>query len=256
MPMANNMTRLLDKIERRLGTRLLNLPEGLTKDDWAKKVICNETLDTFSRYFPNAMLYNLDPSNKKQGAYLIDEDICESVKIIGAGDIDWHAFSAKAPAYQHGGGYGTFDMLSSSYDAEDIMMTQMVADHTSLFSNGIYLEYKPPNRVYLTCAMNVDTLNFMQLIPITLFIKHANDLSTIADTKMEVFEKLATADVAIFLYQELKMYDGMDTVFATTDLKLSELQEQGNLRADAVQELKDGYVTPSNTNQPIMFTIN
>ena len=131
MPMANKMTSLLNKIERRLGTRVLNLPDKLQKDKWANEVIANETLDTFSRYFPHKMIYTLSKENKKNGYYIIDENICKSVEIIGAGDIDWHEFSAKAPAYQFGGGFGTFDMLSSSYDAEDIMMTQMIADHVS-----------------------------------------------------------------------------------------------------------------------------
>ena len=52
---ANRMNKLLDKIERRLGVKQLNLPDYLTKDKWAEEVIANETLDTFSRYFPNSM---------------------------------------------------------------------------------------------------------------------------------------------------------------------------------------------------------
>ena len=44
---ANNMTKLLNKIERRLGTRPLNLPEHLQKDKWVD-VIKEETLVTYS----------------------------------------------------------------------------------------------------------------------------------------------------------------------------------------------------------------
>lgn len=256
MPMINRMTDLLDKIEQRLGTEPLNLPDKISKDKWAKNTICKATLDTFSRYFPHPMPYVLDMGKKKDGYYLIDEDLCNSVQILGAGDIDWHEFSTRAPAYQYGGGYGTFDLLSSSYDAEDIDMTQMMADHTSLFSNGIYVEYLPPNKIKLTCALSVNTLGFAQAIPITLFVKHANNLMTIHPTKMEVFEKLAIADVATTLYQYLKHYEGVDTVFANTDFKLSTIEEIANTRNDVVQELKESYVSPSNTAQPIMYTIN
>ena len=35
MAYANNMTLLLNKIERRLGTKPLNLPEEIQKDKWA-----------------------------------------------------------------------------------------------------------------------------------------------------------------------------------------------------------------------------
>ena len=256
MPMANRMTNLLNKIERRLGTKMLNLPDAISKDVWANEVIAVDTLDTFSRYFPHKMLYLLSKHNKKNGYYIIDEDICKSIDIIGAGDIDWHEFSSKSPAYQFGGGFGTFDMLSTSYDAEDIMMTQMIADHVSLFSNGIYVEYIPPNRIKLNAIIENDVIDFMQAIPIALFVKHAPNLMTIAPTKMEFLEKLATADVASFLYENLKYYDGLDTVFASTDLKLDELRSKGEAREEIVQKLEETYVSAANTNQPIMYTIN
>ena len=72
MPMANSMTLLLNKIERRLGTQQLNLPDYMSKNVWAKEVICNDTLDTFSRYLPNKMPYVLGPENKKNDYYLIE----------------------------------------------------------------------------------------------------------------------------------------------------------------------------------------
>lgn len=256
MPMFNRMSELLDKIERRLGVKPLNLPEEISKDHWAKDIITIETLDTFSRYFPYAVTYNLRADNKKGDVYLIDEGICESFDILGVGDIDWHEFSAKSPAYQYGGGYGCFDFLSESYDVEDIMMTQMVADHTSLFSNGIYVEYIPPNMVKLSTAMRVDTLGFMQVIPIKLFVKHAKNLMTIEPTKMETFEKLAICDVAEYLFNYLKYYDNVDTVYATTDLRLNRLEEVANRRDEVIEELKAGYVNPANKNQPVMFCIN
>ena len=65
MPIANKMNKLLDKIERRLGTSQLKLPDYLSKDKWASVVISNETLDTFSRYFPNTLKINLDLSTRR-----------------------------------------------------------------------------------------------------------------------------------------------------------------------------------------------
>lgn len=256
MPMNNRMTRLLNKIERRLGTKMLNLPQEICKDTWAHEVIEGDTLDTFSRYFPHKMIYILNKGNKKNGYYIIDEDICKSVEILGAGDIDWHEFSSKSPAYQYGGGFGTFDMLSTSYDAEDIMMTQMIADHTSLFANGIYVSYIPPNRVKLNAIIQNDIIDFMQTIPINLFVKHPTNLMTIAPTKMELFEKLAIVDVAAYLFNELKYYDGVDTVFASTDLKLSDLENKANTRDEIVEKLNESYVSAANFNQPVMMTIN
>ena len=255
MPM-NRMTDLLNKIERRLGTKPLSLPPDIAKNKWAEEVIENETLDSFSRYYPHKILYLMGPSNKKGNYYLIDEDTCENQDILGAADIDWHEFSAKSTAYQGGGGYGTLDMMATGYDVEDICMGQMSADHSSLFTNGIYVDWVPPNKVRLSATMSNNYLDFVRSIPINLLVKHPNNLMTIAPTKMELFEALATADVALFLYEYLKHYDGIDTIFATTDLKLASLEDKANKRDEVVQKMEDNYVSAANTNQPIMYTTN
>ena len=54
---SNRMTALLNKIERRLGTRALNLPDYLTKDKWATEVIENET---YYIYLSNDKVKTLD----------------------------------------------------------------------------------------------------------------------------------------------------------------------------------------------------
>ena len=90
MPIANKMNKLLDKIERRLGTSQLKLPDYLSKDKWATKVIANETLYTFSRYFPNSIKIVLDLSAKRvDGYYVIDEYLPDGVEVLVVREIDW-----------------------------------------------------------------------------------------------------------------------------------------------------------------------
>lgn len=80
----NKMSKLLDKIERRLGTKMLNLPDELSKDSWANEVIANETLDTFSRFFPNELKVILDKSMRVgKGWYIIDSVVPDGVEILG-----------------------------------------------------------------------------------------------------------------------------------------------------------------------------
>ena len=76
MATSNNMTKLLNKIEMRLGTDILNLPENLTKDKWGK-VIDDITLETFSRYFPNRFKINISEEIIEQ-----DEKEMEQHRII------------------------------------------------------------------------------------------------------------------------------------------------------------------------------
>lgn len=256
MAPVNRMNRLLNKIERRLGTKTLNLPEHLNKDAWAKEVIENETLDTFSRFFPNAITVTLDKSmQRSDGYYVLDEVIDDSTEIIGVKDIDWGMFSRDALQTHEAQGYGIYSVLPTDYSLDDIMAIQMRADMTSIFDNQIYVDFKPPNMVKLTSGYRNDITRGMKSFPITVFIKHANNLMTISPTMMETFEELAEADVARFLYESLKYYDGLETVYATSDLKISDLENAAGKREDIVNKLDEAHVSFSNTHQPMIFTV-
>ena len=256
MPIANKMNKLLDKIERRLGTSQLKLPDYLSKDKWATKVIANETLDTFSRYFPNTLKINLDLSTRRvDGWYVIDEYIPDGVEILGVRDIDWTTYNADAFASQQAEGYGVYGMLVNNYGLDDIALAQMRADMLSLYNNNIFVDFKAPNLVKVNSVSRNDMVKFSGSIPIELLIKHADNLMTIPATMMEIFEDLAQADVATFLYQELKYYDGLETVYANIDLKLNDLADAASKRSDIVSQLEESYVSAANKNQPIMFTV-
>ena len=70
---------------------------------------------------------------------------------------------------------------------------------------------------------------------------------------METFEALAECDVARFLYEELKLFDGLETVYANIDLKLADLQDKANRREDVINYIKDSYVSASNKHQPYII---
>jgi hypothetical protein len=250
------MSTLLNKLERRLGVRQLKLPDYLAKDKWATEVIENETLDTFSRYFPNSMRIQLDLSQRnKAGYYLLDEYVPESVTVIGVRDIDWSMFSKDSLRMQEAMGYGTYDFMTNGYGLDDIALLQMRADHMSLFNNQIFIEYKPPNMVKLSTVTGADITRGMSSFPIEILIKHAPNLMTIPPTMMEIFEELAEADVAKFLYEELKYYDGLETVYANMDLKINDLEGKASKRDEIVQRLDESHVSAANAHQPMIFTI-
>ena len=250
------MNNLLNKIERRLGTRQLNLPDYLQKDNWAKDVIANDTLDTFSRFFPNSMHITLDLSQRmKDGYYIIDKYIPENIEILGVRDIDWALFSRDSLRLQEAQGYGTYDFMTNNYGLDDIALLQMRADHMSMFNNQIFIDFKPPNMIKVSTVTGADITRGMKSYPIEILIKHAPNLMTIPATMMEIFEELAEADVARFLYEELKYFDGLETVFANIDMKISDLESKASRREDIVQRLDEAHVSAANKNQPLMFTI-
>lgn len=255
MAFANNMSKLLNKIERRLGTRPLNLPEELRKDRWAEEVIIQDTLTTFSRYFPHKITFNINNTTckKKNGYYLIDEDLFPGIEILGIKDIAWETLGGTINSAA--GPYGMYDYYSGGFGLGDLVNVQMAADQISLTNSGIYIEYEQPNKIMLKNSENLNITNSIQNYNVELFIKHSDNLNTIAPTKMEIFEKLAIADVATFLYEELKYYNDLPTVFGNVDLKLDDIQTKASTRDEIIDTIESSYVSAANDNQPMMYTI-
>ena len=142
--------------------------------------------------------------------------------------------------------YMVYDMFSSQYGVNEIALLQARADVASLYNTAIYPEFKYPNKVRFKTAAGTAAINFQY---------DSKDLSSIAPTKMEIFENLATADVASFLYENLKYFDNLETVFANIDIKIDALKDEADRRNDIISELKEGYVSAANANQPLMYTV-
>lgn len=250
MPFSNNMTLLINKIENRLGTDILTLPEKISKDKWPEKVIIPDTLVTWSRYYPNEFKYRVTPDHPmKNGWYLLDENMFQDCKILGVKNIDWGQFNAN----EYASPYGVYDYMSAGYDIGDMFGLINSANINSLFNNGIYPKFEPPNKFRLesTYGAQVKMTNFTVLV----LIEHSPNLLTISPTQMETFENLAQADVANFLYQKLKMYQDLQTVFANVNLRLEDLQEEARKRDDITNYIKESYVSSSNKNQPMILCI-
>lgn len=252
----NKMTNLINKIERRLGTNVINLPKELAKEQWAS-IIEQDTIPTFSRYLPNAIKVLVDTKKTDAEGYSwVDTNLPDSIKILGIRDIDWHAFGTINGGARTPAGFGIYDMFSSQYGLDEIGLLQMNADISSFYNTTIYPEFKYPNKVRFLTAAGTAAINFQyDSVPLTLLIEHSTDLSSIAPTKMEIFENLATADVASFLYENLKYFDNLETVFANIDIKIDSLKDRADKREEIVNELKDGYVSAANANQPLMYTV-
>ena len=253
----NKMNQLLSKIERRLGTKPLMLPEDISKDKWADEVIIPDTITTFSRFFPHMVRIRIDasPENKKDGYYIIDTDLLGGAEILGVKDIAWDEYGNNALAQQSG--IGMYDYLGAynNYSMDDVMLLQARVNMTSVFNNSIFVDFKEPNMIRLSSVTNGDITGGLAQMPIDVFVNHPANLSTIPPTQMETFEKLAIADVASFLVAYLQHYDGLETVFANVDMKLSSLERFADRREDIVQLLDDAHVNPANKNQPIMYCV-
>ena len=250
---ANRMTSLVNKIERRLGMAMLPLPDSINKKMW-HEVIEEDTIVTFSRYFPYGITVVIDNTCEKDGFYFIDKDLPAGAKILGVKDVDWQAYRLDPRYDRYGINFSTFDFISRDYAVEDVAFQQVAADYMSLFNLGIYIEFVEPNKIKLV-SVNGSPVSRYRPFPLKVFIEHPANLMTISPTMMETFERLAQADIATMLWNNLKFMDGTDTVFATLDLKLDVVQEWYNKRDDIINELKEAHVSTANEYQPIIMTV-
>ncbi|MBP5595721.1 MAG: hypothetical protein J6Y02_10090 [Pseudobutyrivibrio sp.] len=254
----NRMSKLVDKVERRLGTKPLNLPEEVRKDKWVDDCIIPDTLETFSRYFPRMVRIMVSTKKKTEdGYYLIDTDFVNGEEIIGIKDIAFDIYGSDSTYVQQSQGLGVYDYFSGTaqYTLDDVMMLQARADIASIFNNQTYVDFKEPNMLKVTSVTGGDLTGLMPYIPVDVFVMHPANLMTIPASQMEVFENLATADVANYLVAYLSHFDNLETVFANVDLKLDRLDQWAQRRDDIIQQIRDGYVNPANKNQPIMYTV-
>src|SRR5574344_2185337 len=229
----NKMNILLSKIERRLGTKPLMLPEDINKDNWAEEIIIPDTIATFSRYFPHMVRIKVPntPDNKKNGYYVINTDLIGGAEILGVKDIAWDIFGECGLVQQSGIGINDYMSTYNNYSMDDVMLLQARADMTSVFNTSIFVDFQEPNLIKLQSATHGDITGGMSDIP------------------MDTFENLATADVASALVAYLQHYDGLETVFANVDLKLNYLENWASKREDIVRYLDDCHVNPANKNQ-------
>lgn len=249
----NQMTLLLNKIERRLGLITLQLPDTINKDTW-HTIIEEDTIPTFSRYFPHKITTIIDNKCEKDGFFFIDKDVPEGCKILGVKDIDWQAYRVDPRFDRYGINFSTYDFISRDYGIDDVAFSQMSADYLSLFNLGIYIEFEYPNKIRLV-SVNGSPVSRYRPFPLQIFIEHPSNLMTISPTMMEMFEQLAQADIALYIYQQLKYYDNQDTVYMQLDLKLETLQEWANKRDDIVRQLDEAHTTTANENGSLIMTV-
>lgn len=261
MAFANNTTLLFKKIVRRLGLRILmpHLEEmDLGFQSWLEPLE-EDTLDTYSRFFPLEIMYPVNYNNPhdEEGWYFIDEKYIENKTVIGVRDLDFRSFSNDVLNHMQDIGYGfaNYQALQAGFSLEDIGNVQMAADISSLFNQGMFLEFKAPNKFRLSSSTNMNITRGLHNYKIILLIKHDVNLLTINPTMMEVFEELAMSDIANFLYQELKYYDGLETIYANIDLKLDELAKWAEHREEVVNTLDESHVSAANPSCPIMLTV-
>lgn len=258
MAFANNMTLVLDFIEKKLGLIPLRdiLPEPFNKDSWAEEVIKPISLVSFSTYYGQEIEYRIDASTRRKNEwYIIDEAKVGNATILGVKDIKYSTLGRDSLFYQTDVGYGMFDPYLGNYSVDDVMLSQMRADITSVYNYGIYPKFEPPNRFRVEGLFNSDITSRLGSFTVTLLIIHSDNLLTIEPTKMELFKTLACADVADYLVSNLRHFENIETVYAQIQLHLDELRDWASKAEQLREQMQNSFVSAESNNTPCILCI-
>jgi hypothetical protein len=251
MAMANSMTALLDKLKEDLHMQMIyrHLPDEIKMPEWEQRIL-KKTMPTFSRYFPHKVPFVVSEATcnvkkvKGQNVYYIKDEYLGSLKVLGVQDIDWSDTSTN--------NMGLYKPREFSPQG-NFLEYQMLQDNLSLYNDNIYPEFEYPNKITLTRVGG--SYISAHTFSLKLLVEHRN-LATISPTKMEVFEELAAADVANFIYGNLKYVDKAEFTYINVDLLLDDLRSIAENRPNIIEKLENSYVSAANDNIPYIMTVS
>ena len=232
-----------------IGIADLPIIETVGMDNIVKRLE-NSALKEFSVRYPyikhfemtdkNLLHKNRDDSfysNTKGIDYLVPTEEYEGHQLLGISHINVNAVSGFNDSY-----------IPYTYSfAPDQMMTmmsdiQMTADLGRMMAKSMTWEFIKPNKIRLYNGWLSGTYDVL------LMLTHDASLSTIPDTAMTHFRKLATYDLEWFLYNRFKRLQNLDVGIGNFELKiddwadaqdkfrqyLDDIDEDGNLDIDYI----------------------
>ena len=230
-----NPSKLLKRIKRELGITAFTLPFE-NPDQEFMEIIQDTTLSTFSECYPYVQDVIMDIDNAEtlyntyqESLFIIPEMLLQGREILYIMDIE--PYNNKF----QGSYFPASSIINNSPGIyEDMMMGQVGADLISSITPVFTWEFVRPNKI-----KTYNLSSFSTLMKIKIGFKHYNNLSTIGTGQEESFFQLAKLDIKTFLYNNLKHFDKIDTVYGTIDLHIEDWANAENDRTDMANRMKE-----------------
>ena len=236
MPNANIITPqlLLKKVKRKLGLR--TLPVTYT-DDEILDILYEDTLPTFSIYFPTTFTMKIDlahckhapvdTTNRAQRAYFLD--LPYGMTVLEVSDLQYFDGSISdyyAPQFNYG-------------DSFEIFNTQIMQGMIeSMIAVPIVYEFQQPNILIIEEPNGT----LPSVVTCTFNIVHSKDLSTIRYTYLDFITELFCIDCKIAFYEEMKRYNNIDTTFNEIDLKIDDWENAKDKREELLEKWENKFL--------------
>lgn len=222
--MAVSPSSLLSYLKASLGTIVRVCP---ITDDEIMRIVYNETLPTYSSFFPYYIRINVSPttdSTDEQGIYRIRTE--PNISILGIAEVLREPLNASSGSY-----------FPPYFDSTDIFTFQAAMDLHSMCTVPTTAKFYPPDRVEV-----FPKYNYMYDFLLKTRCVHPRHLQTIGETMFLQFKKLALYDVRNFIFETVHTLDGLNTAFGNIDLKLDRYQSAEDDRRNLLEEFEKRYL--------------
>lgn len=226
-----NTSKVITSIKMDLGLYGLSLPFGDT-DEVIMDVIREKTLPVFNELQPHRMSVPLDIRTMRCLKNSYNESVYQIPDVFGDREL-LYVFNVSPRITGMGGYAGTYGSVSS---VQELMMTQVNADVMSYLEPPFTFKFTRPNKLHL---FNMETV--YGNIELEVGLEHAENLTTITKSSYTSFLELATLDVKLFLYNQLKHYNEIQTAHGTISLKIDDWSNADSERKDLLARWRDTY---------------
>ena len=230
-----NMSKLISSIKMDLGVYGMALPFD-NPDEVFRDVLELKTIPTFSQFQPYYIPLKMDLDKAIEVEKNLQYCIYELPDAFGDSEILFvKKLEEDLDSFAHG--YLDTGALMGGMSWGDMMMGQANSNLASMAMPAVTFEYIAPNKI----KIYNDSFMYSRKIRMEIAIEHSKNLSTISKTAQYSFTKLATLDIKMMLYNNLKHYNDLQTAFGNINLKIDDWANAESDRADLSREWEENY---------------
>ena len=226
--MAVTPTTLLRHIKASLGTNVRVLP---VTDDEVLEVVREETIPTFSKFYPYMCPIYVDPktdtlrNEETKSVYVMNT---QGLEVIGVANV-----------YRTDG--ASEDNRYPYYNTNNIFDIAIANNYISASQVPETFAFYPPSMIELFPKNFSET----KFLVITKCI-HLPSFQSIPLSLKDEFFDLATLDVKKMLFPILKQYDSLNTPYGNIDLKINDLEEAESKRDELLDKFRSNFLKEPN----------
>jgi hypothetical protein len=227
-------TYIIRFIEKKLGYKFNELE--ITHDEILEN-IQEESLITFSKYYPYQVMETIDDSQKVEDTaneYYINTDF----EILGV-----------AKLYDNFSMYVDVGLMPNNIrQMADPMSRQFMADATSINRNPLVYQFNHPNTITVMPA-----LYMLKQAKVKLNCVHPNHFGTIPTNLQDEFLKLALYDTKESLYQIRHRFANLQTAFGNIELFIDDLAEASDKKQELLENWRKNFAKQSNRKKLYIY---